>query len=457
MPNVKNAVVVGAGIAGLACAYRLKQLGVAVMLLEETDRVGGVIGSVRQNGFLFEKGPQSFLGTEPLLKLIQELGIERELVRSDPRAPRYVLLKHELHAVPMSPSALLTSSLLTPGSRFRVVSEAFRKSRAPNDEESVAQFVRRKFGHEILEYLVTPFVSGIYAGDPEKLSLKSAFPSLSEWEQQYGSVLRGAMKSRPAPGKPRPSLSSFQDGLSTLLDALAKQLGESVRLRSGAEFVAKASPTPDSGFQLRIRSNGNGAELNASAIVFAAPAYIAGHLLKPFSERMAASLSGIAYAPVAVVGGGYWQKQIATPLEGFGYLVPRSEGYQVLGTVWNSSLFPCRAPEGMATLTSFIGGATNPPIVQMDPENILDVVESDVAKILDIGGPPAERSVWRYPKALPQYNLGHAQVVTSVREEIAEIPGLFLCGNYLEGPSIGNCVEQAFRTADSVRDFLAKG
>jgi protoporphyrinogen/coproporphyrinogen III oxidase len=454
---LKNTVVVGAGIAGLACAYRLKQLGVAVTLLEEADRVGGVIGSVRQNGFLFEKGPQSFLGTETLLKLTQELGIERELVRADPRAPRFVLLKHKLHAIPMSPGALLTSSLLTPGSRFRIVSEAFRKSQAPKDEESVAQFVRRKFGHEILEYLVTPFVSGIYAGDPERLSLKSAFPSLSEWEQQYGSVLRGAMKSRPAQGKPRPSLCSFQGGNSTLLDTIAKDLGASLQLRSSAEYVEKASPTARSQFQLRIRANSDATEMNAAAIIFAAPAYVTGHLLRPFSERVAASLSGIAYAPVAVVGGGYWQKQIATPLQGFGCLVPRSEGYQVLGTVWNSSLFPGRAPEGMATLTSFIGGATNPTIVQTDPENISNVVEGDVAKILDIGGPPAERCVWRYPKALPQYNLGHAQVVTSVREEIAQMPGLFLCGNYLEGPSIGNCIEQAFRTAESVRDFLAKG
>ena len=458
MTNLKNAVVVGAGIAGLACAYRLQQLGISVTLLEENDRVGGVIGSVRQNGFLFEKGPQSFLGTEPLLTLVQELGLEGELLRSNPRAPRFVLMKNKLHTIPMSPGALLTSSVLTPGSRFRIVSEAFRKSHAPQKEESVAEFVRRKFGHEILEYLVTPFVSGVYAGDPEKLSLQSAFPSLSEWEQRYGSVLRGAMKSRPAGGKPRTSLCSFKGGVSALPEALRQRLSESVRLRSRAECVRQAPSGSDSRFQLQLAANGGAAgQIDAGAVVFATPAYITGHLLKPLSERAASLLTGIAYAPVAVVADGYWQRQVGAPLEGFGYLVPRSEGRAVLGTVWNSSLFPGRAPEGMVALTSFAGGATNPELVQMDSRNISDVVESDVAKILDIGGEPVERNVWRYPRALPQYNLGHGEVLGTIREDVAQIPGLFLCGNYLGGPSIGNCIEQAFRTANSVRNFLNKG
>src|ERR1700730_1123056 len=196
MSDSQRVIIVGGGISGLACAFRLKQLGIPVTLLEASDRVGGMVGTVEKDGLLLESGPQSFQGTDSILELIQQVGIEDELFAADPHAPRYVLMRGKLHEIPMSPRALLTSSLLTPGSRWRIASEPFRKTRSPSEEESVADFVRRKFGHEILEYLVAPFVSGVYAGDPEKLSLRAAFPTLQEWEREYGSVLRGAMKSQ---------------------------------------------------------------------------------------------------------------------------------------------------------------------------------------------------------------------------------------------------------------------
>ena len=197
-PDSRQIVVIGGGISGLACAYRLQQRGVPVTLLEASDNPGGLIGTVEKDGFLFESGPQSFQGTENLLQLIGELGIESELCTADPKAPRYVLREGKLVKIPMSPQEILGTSLLGLGSRWKVVSEPFRKTAPPSEEESVAKFVRRKFGHEILEYLVSPFVSGVYAGDPEKLSLRAAFPTLEEWEREYGSVLRGAMKSRSA-------------------------------------------------------------------------------------------------------------------------------------------------------------------------------------------------------------------------------------------------------------------
>ena len=199
MTDAKQVAVIGGGISGLACAYRLKQLGVQVTVVEAADRVGGLIGTIEREGFLFESGPQSFQGTDVLRGLIGQLGIEAELCQADPKAPRFVLRHGRLRKLPMSPQAVLTSSLLRPGSRWKVASEPFRRTKPPHQEESVAEFVRRKFGHEILEYLVAPFVSGIYAGDPEKLSLRAAFPSLDEWEREYGSVLRGAMKSRSRP------------------------------------------------------------------------------------------------------------------------------------------------------------------------------------------------------------------------------------------------------------------
>src|SRR5271167_3156111 len=231
-PNA-SAVVIGGGISGLACAYRLRQLGVDATLLEASDRLGGLVGTVERNGFLFESGPQSFLDTPVLIGLIRELGIEGELLKADSHAPRYILRHGRLHKVPMSPQAMLTSSLLGAGSRWRIFSEPLRRTRPPGGDESIADFVRRKFGHEILEYLVAPFVSGVYAGDPEKLSLRAAFPSLEEWERKYGSILRGAIKSRSAKGpaeeKGPPPLCSFRKGLGALTQALAQELSASVR------------------------------------------------------------------------------------------------------------------------------------------------------------------------------------------------------------------------------------
>src|SRR6202030_803640 len=188
-------------------------------------------------------GPQSFQGTEPVIDLIREVGVETELQRADPRAPRFVYLHGRLHKIPMTPQALMTSSLLGIKSRAKIASEPFKRTKPPTKEESVADFVRRKFGHEILEYLVSPFVSGVYAGDPEKLSLKAAFPTLEEWEREYGSVLRGAMKSRPEKEKRSgpPPLCSFSDGVGSLANAIAAKLGDSVRLGAKATSVARSA------------------------------------------------------------------------------------------------------------------------------------------------------------------------------------------------------------------------
>src|ERR1700735_2290874 len=200
MTEAQQVTIIGAGISGLACAYRLGQLGIAVSVFESADRPGGVIESDNSSGFLFESGPQSFQGSELLLRLIRELSLESELQISDPSVPRFVIRNKGLKNLPMSPPAMLTSSLLTLGSRWKLASEPLRRSIPPAEEESIANFVRRKFGSEILEYLVAPFVSGVYAGDPEQLSLKAAFPSLEEWEREHGSIIRGAMKSRKANG-----------------------------------------------------------------------------------------------------------------------------------------------------------------------------------------------------------------------------------------------------------------
>jgi oxygen-dependent protoporphyrinogen oxidase len=456
MSDPQRVIVVGGGISGLACAFRLQRLGIPVTLLEAADRVGGMVGTVEKDGLLFESGPQSFQGTDSILELIRQLGAENELLTADPRAPRSVLMHGKLHEIPMSPRALLTSSLLTPGSRWKIASEPFRKTRPPSKEESVANFVRRKFGHEILEYLVAPFVSGVYAGDPEKLSLRAAFPTLEEWEREYGSVLRGAMKSRPAKDKRAgpPPLCSFRRGVATLARALGETLGTS--LRAGARVIAihRTGQASASKYEIRVASGGREESISAQAVVVAAPAYAASHLVSAVSSPLAHRLSGIAYAPVAVVAAAYYARQVGHSTDGFGFLVPRSEKLHTLGTVWNSSLFAGRARDGMIVMTSFAGGVMEPEIVDKPETEIATIVQDENARVLQITGPPVASAVWRYPRALPQYNLGHGHIVAAIRDDERANPGLFFAGNYLEGPSLGKCVEVGNQTAEAVRLYL---
>jgi oxygen-dependent protoporphyrinogen oxidase len=450
-----HTVVIGGGISGLACAYRLRQLGASVLLLEQASRVGGAICSVRQEGFLFDLGPQSFLSTDLLLELIESLGLSAELQRADSRAPRYILRDGRLHALPLAPPALLTTSLLGLGSKLRLLSEPFRRTRPPEDDESVAAFVHRKFSADLLENFVAPFVSGVYAGDPEKLSLRSAFPSAYQWEKECGSVLRGALKSRPPKGKPRPALCSFPGGVGTLVRTLGEKLGDALERETAVVSIKRGRANGKSAFTMEVTSSRGAAEIHADVIVMAAPTRAAGRLLASVSESFANQFNQIEYAPVAVVATGYRRDQVGHPLAGFGFLVPRKEGLRTLGTVWNSSLFPGRAPEGMVGLTSFAGGATNPELVKLPEDDILQIVSREVASVLNITGAPVTSLVQRYDAGLPQYNLGHGRVIAGLRELCTGVPGLFLAGNYLGGPSIGSCVEQAFAAAEAVNRHLA--
>lgn len=456
MTDARQVIVIGGGVSGLACAYRLQQLQIPCTLLESGEAPGGLAATAERNGFLFESGPQSFQATQSLRDLIREIGLQDELLEADGKAPRFILRGGRMVKIPLSPQGFLTSSLLGARSRWRLASEPFRRTHPPDEEESVAAFVRRKFGHEILEYLVSPFVSGVYAGDPERLSLRAAFPTLEEWEREYGSVLRGAAKARPKNGAANgpPALCSFKKGVAELPRAMARKLGSSLRIQARVVSLARIAHSDGQRFELKVSTSGGEETFAAESVVLAAPAYIAGRLVDRVSARLSSLLSGIAYAPVAVVAAGYAAHQVASPPNGFGVLIPRSESMRTLGTVWNSSLFPGRAPQGLFTMTSFAGGATDPGIVDLAEEEIADIVQDETARVLDIGGPPVASRVWRHSKALPQYNLGHAHVVESIRAAAGETPGIFLAGNYLSGPSIGKCLEQGFQTAEAAGNYF---
>lgn len=449
-------VVVGGGISGLVCCYALRKAGIEAQLLEASSQPGGMIRSEKQDGFLLELGPQSFTGTAALRSLFADLHIADQVLQAPPSAPRYVLINGALTAVPLTPPAMLASSFLSVRTKWQIARDAFGASRAPDADESVAAFVRRKFGAELLERLVAPFVSGIYAGDPERLSLRAAFPQLHQAEESAGSVIRGlrrAAKSHKGP-RERPTVLSFHDGNATLTRVLGAEIGPGLRTVAAVVGLRVRREATRSSFEVRIDTKGREEIIFADNLVLATSADLAGALLRDVHPAFESVLLGMEFAPVAVVSLGYRREDVAHSLEGFGFLAPRSSGLQVLGTVWNSSLFPGRAPAGHVLLTSFVGGATNAAAAALSAEELRELGHGEIAPILKIRAAPVFSRVQVYRHALPQYDIGHTDRLTAIERLRSEVPGLFLTGNYLRGPAIGNCVELAMATAEAVKSHL---
>jgi protoporphyrinogen/coproporphyrinogen III oxidase len=445
-------LVVGAGISGLVCAYALRKAGLDAQVIESSPSPGGVIRGERRNDYLLEFGPQSFTTSSALLNLCRELHIDDQLLQAPPSAPRYVLIKGKLRPVPLSPPAFIASSLFSPVTKLSILRDILGRSSPPKNEESVAAFIRRKFSCELLDKLVGPFVSGIYAGDPEKLSLQSAFPQLYEAEKAAGSVIRGLLfsaKKRPASGD-KPTLQTFRDGNQTLIQALAANLGAS--LRCGVTAIrlttAPGGPNMDApAFAVTVVANNREEVLTTDGLIIGIPTREAAGLLRGVDPQFESALSPITYAPVAVVSLGYPKSAINHSLDGFGFLVPRSSGLRILGTVWNSSLFPNRAPEGHVLLTSFVGGATDPTAVPLPESEIVSIVHRELASVLGISQLPTFSHLQAWQRAIPQYDLGHIQHVNQLVALQSKYPSIRLVGNYLRGPALGACVEQALTVA----------
>jgi oxygen-dependent protoporphyrinogen oxidase len=445
---------VGGGISGLVCAYALRKAGIDAQLVEASSRAGGVINSVTRDGFLLELGPQSFSANAALRQLCAELGIADQLLEAPPRAPRYVLIDGVLRPVPLSPPAFFSSPLIDRSTKWALLRDIFGKSVPPDADESIASFIRRKFSPQLLDRLVGPFVSGVYAGDPEKLSIRSAFPQIYEAEKSAGSIVRGMFrlaKSKKGP-RERPTLNTFRAGNETLPRALAKTLGPALLTEARASQVTRLT---DGTFDIQLQQKEIQDSVKATSLIVAAPTDVAGRLLSHLDSQFESSLAPIEYAAVAVVSLGYRKADVDHSLDGFGFLVPRSAGLRVLGTVWNSALFPGRAPEGHALLTSFVGGTTDPSAAMLSPEELVRLVHREISSLLSIQQNPAFCNVTIWPRALPQYNLGHGEGLARLAALQVKFPGIWFAGNYLRGPAIGSCVEQSLAVAESVRASLS--
>ena len=442
--KAQKVIVVGAGITGLTCAYRLKQLGRAVTVVESAPRVGGVIQTQVVDGFLLEGGPNSFQSTPEIIDIIREAGLSGEMITAEPRLPRYIYYRGRLHPAPMGPAGLVSTKLLSAAAKLRIVREWWINSKKDEHEESVSEFVTRRFGPEALRNLVAPFLSGVYAGDPGRLSIRSVFPSLVEFERDYGSVLKGVIQSSRKSQGSRASrnLCSFRHGLHSLPTTLAAAIGsENILLNAQAERIDTESGGGKTSLKVDVRIQDERRSLAADAVVLSAPAYRSAELVAPLSESLARELRAIEYPSLSVTYLTYNRSDISHSLEGFGFLVPRNEGVRMLGCVWSSSLFSGRAPAGSVLFTAFAGGTTDPELVSWSEQDIIEMLRKDFRATLGITAPPTVIAIQRHARAIPQYNLGHDARCHRIENELKSIPGLWLAGNYLHGVSLGDRVK----------------
>jgi oxygen-dependent protoporphyrinogen oxidase len=463
----KDVVVIGAGISGLVCAYRLKMLGVDVVLLEQSGQVGGVMQSVRIDEFLIERGPNSAQGIPELLALVDELGITSELVEGNPKAPAYVYFNGKLRAVPMSPPSLLTSDLLSLSGKLRLLREPLIAKRKLPGEESVSDFTTRRLGSEVADRLVAPFVSGIYAGDEKRLSIQAAFPMMASLESGYGSLFRGgiakirdarqAKKNSPPSNLPKRKRSvSFRNGMQVLPETLAAKLGDDLLTECqevsiadcGLRIADTSSQQNQTGrFAINFKHSGVEQQITCNHLVIATAAMSAGNLIAPISKDLKQLIEEIEYPPLAVVYMTYGKASIANPLNGFGFLAAPSEKLNVLGCIFSSSQFPGRAPQDKALLTIFMGGARNPELTQLSDDRLGAMAHAELKKILGIQSLPRVIGITRWVRAIPQYNVGHAAKVKKIEALIRKVKGLHIIGNYLHGVSVGDCVKDSQRIA----------
>lgn len=465
MPPHHDVVVVGGGITGLAAAWWLHQAGVDVVVLERDAAVGGTMKTEHDGDWLIETGPNSALETTPLLrKLSAETGAAHEFVyASDAAEHRYILRGDLLHSLPMKPAAFVKSRLWSLPGKLRLLKEPFI-GRAVR-EETVAEFVTRRLGSEFLDYAVNPFVAGVYAGNPEELSVQAAFPKLYALEKNYGGLIRGQIfgarerKMRTEKSKDRSRLFSYRRGMQTLPDAIGASLGGRVRTNVRVErLIPRLSHSPSADRSIRVtgKKRRKDSNLDARAVIVAVPSHAAASILRVLDAELANSLKNIYYPPVAEVFLGYKSDAIHHPLDGFGFLVPATEGRKILGTIWSSTLFRGRAPSGYAALTTFVGGSRQPELCEFDDAQLVDLVARELGPIMDVVGEPAYSCVHRWERAIPQYRLGHLAVIRQIEEFEKRNPGFFICGNYRGGIAVGDCVMNAEATVRRVTTFLGK-
>ncbi len=465
--------ILGGGISGLTALYalaRARREGAPIepFLIEASPRPGGVIQTERIENFTFECGPDSFLTEKPeAAALAEELGLGGQLTGSnDVRRRTYILHRNRLVPlpeglvlfIPARVGSVLRSPLLPFSSRLAIVRDYFRrpvKRRHDTDDEPVAQMVRRHFGAGMLENIAAPLLEGVYGGDSERLSARSVLPRFCALEKQYGSLARGILKSRAQKPASRPLFTTLRGGLDQLVHKLVEKAsteGGAGRMLLGTRVAAlEAGASARGPIAYSIHCD-NGQSVSADALILALPAFECGRVLNGIRPSLATELAAIPYTSAVTVSLAYRLRPASLP-EGFGFLVPRTAGCPLLACTFVHDKFPFRAPAESASLRCFLGGARDPEVVELDSEALCSLAIRELRRILGIAEPPLFSTVYRWPRAMPQYVVGHEERVGRIRSEIAKTAGLFLAGSAYSGVGISDCIRSARAAAAQSVEF----
>jgi oxygen-dependent protoporphyrinogen oxidase len=417
-----NTLIVGSGISGLTRAWTLAKSGHSVQVWEAQSQTGGAIRTIHQDGYLIEAGPNSLQNTDPRIgELISELDLSDEALTADRAASRrYILLGGKPVPTPSSPISAITSPLLSLGAKLRILQEPWITKRTDESIESLGDMVRRRLGIEPLEHLINPMVGGIYAGNPDELAVKYAFPKLWKLEQDHGSFIRGAFRKKAA--GPKTEIISFRGGLQTLPLRLADRLGDRIHLNKPLETLESSDA--------QWLANG----VPFDRVILTSPPH------RWPDSPVFRSIPTLHYAPVVSLSVGFNVKDVRHPIDGFGMLIPEKERRQLLGVLFPSAIFPGRSPEGQHLLTCFIGGSRQPELTQLPDEQLIALAMDDLRSTLGVHGDPQMIRVTRWERAIPQYGLQFGEFLNELDSVEAEHPGLTFAGNYRTGIGLDKCI-----------------
>ncbi|MDO8837106.1 MAG: protoporphyrinogen oxidase [Vicinamibacterales bacterium] len=441
--------VVGAGIAGLSVAHALlrqgaRERGVDVVVLERTSRPGGNIRTDLFDGYLCEWGPNGFLDNAPAtLELVDQLGLGDRLHPSDDAARRRFLYRRgRMHELPGTPGGFIRTGVLSAAGKLRVAMEPFARRR-PDGDETIHAFAARRIGYEAADVLIDAMVSGVFGGNARTLSLRACFPKMWQMETDHGGLVRafiarrraGRIRKADGMGSPLGRLTSFLGGTEELVLALAASLGPALRLSTSVEAISRAG-------RYRLALGGQDS-IDADAVVLAGGSGATADQVASLDAPLAADLRAIPCAPMVVVCLGYREAELSASLDGFGFLVPRGEGPRLLGALWDSSVYPGRAPAGHALVRVMLGGAHDPSAIGLDDDAAVAVACEGLATVMGERATPCFTKVFRHPLGIPQYTAGHLDRLARIDDRLARHPGLVVAGNAYRGVAINNCVAEA--------------
>lgn len=454
-----NIGIIGGGISGISLASKLsimKKNGkdISVTLFEASPRLGGTIDTVHKDGYIIEAGTNGFLDSKPFTtEVFTDAGLAHKLVKSNDNArKRYIQRYGALQRMPENAPAFFASKLLSWKGKLRLGMEFFIAQKNDGEDETLASFARRRLGGEALDFLIGPMVSGIFAGDPEKMSLCSSFPVIADLEKNYGGLVKGMLKKRnkkSGPAGPGGVLTSYEGGMVCAVNDLADTC-----VANGAEIIKNAPVTKVSKIDGKYQVEAGGKTYSFDKLALCCPSYESAKILKDMNKELSDTLVSIPYAPIFATGLGFHAEDVQDDIDGFGYLIPAKEGRDILGTLFTSSMFPVQAPKGKKFLRIMAGGDRRHELLKKSDEELLEICLRDIKDVLNVTGKPYMVQTFRYDNAIPQYYVGHREKVAKIEKLTSELGNIYVGGNVLYGIGLNDCTKTSKIIAEKIEASL---